>query len=314
MKFPGFYGNRSCCAQLSRLVDENRLPQAVVLEGESGCGKRTLARLVAAALVCTAAGGKPCGQCSECRKAFGSGHPDIITVSGGDSPRSFKIDTVRAMRSDVSIRPNEANHKVYILENAHNMGEPAQNALLKILEEPPPYAVFLLTCEYSGQLLPTVLSRAVVLSLSGLPEDEAVAAARPLCPAAPEEELCRAARAFGGNVGRMAQSLSGGLLTRAAGIVEAMTEALPQKNETALLIAASPLIKDKPLCRSVLGLLGEAVHDGLMGEGSLKGLRGDALLQLWDALCDCTRAMDGYANQTLLVTVLCERMRRCADR
>lgn len=314
MKFPGFLGNEPLKEQLSRLMEQERIAQAIVLEGETGCGKRTLARLIAAGLCCRSTGEKPCGRCPDCEKSLGGGHPDIITVSGGDSPRSFKIDTVREMRADVSIRPNEADHKVYILQNSHNMGEPAQNALLKILEEPPAYAVFILTCESAGQLLPTVLSRSVVLRVGTLGEEQAIAAALPLCPGADEEELRRAARAFDGNVGRMAEALSGGMLTRAGKIAQAMLDALPQKEETALLCAAAPLIKDKPLCRAALGLLGSAARDGIAGLGSLSGYNAAVLLSLWETARDCTRAMDGYANQALLVTVLCARMRRCIGR
>lgn len=314
MRFPGFFGNEPLKEQLSRLIEQERMAQAIVLEGETGCGKRTLARLIAAALCCSSTEEKPCGHCPECEKSLGGGHPDIIAVSGGESARSFKIDTVRDMRADVSIRPNEADHKVYILENAHNMGEPAQNALLKILEEPPPYAIFLLTCESAGQLLPTVLSRSVVLRVNTLGEETAIAAALPLCPGAGEEELRRAAKAFGGNVGRMVESLSGGMLIRAGEISQAMIDALPKKEETALLCAAAPLIREKPLCRAVLGLLGNAARDGMVGTGQLAGFGAAALLRLWEITRDCTRAMDGYANQTLLVTVLCAQLRRCIGR
>lgn len=314
MRFPGFFGNEPLKEQLSQLLREDRIPQAIVLEGETGCGKRTLARLIAAALCCRSAEDHPCGRCAECRKSLGEGHPDIVTVSGGDSPRSFKIDTVREMRADVNIRPNEADRKVYLLINAHNMGEPAQNALLKILEEPPPYAVFVLTCESAGQLLPTVLSRAVVLRVNTLDEETAIAAALPLCPAAGEEELRRAAKAFGGNVGRMAQALSGGLLTRAGAVVREMLDALPQKGETPLLCAAAPLIREKELCRAALGLLGSTLRDGIAGQNVLPGLTAAELLRLWEITRECARAMDGYANQSLLVTVLCARMRRCIGR
>lgn len=314
MRFPGFLGNEPLKEQLSQLLQEDRIPQAIVLEGETGSGKRTLARLIAAALCCRSDGERPCGRCADCRKSLGEGHPDIVTVSGGDSPRSFRIDTVREMRAGVSIRPNEADRKVYILENAHNMGEPAQNALLKILEEPPAYAVFLLTCESAGQLLPTVLSRAAVLRVGTLGEEDAVAAALPLCPGAGEEELRRAARAFGGNVGRMAEALSGGLLTRAAAVAGEMLAALPKKEETALLCAAAPLVRDRSLCRAVLGLLGSTLRDGIAGQGELAGSDSAGLLRLWQTVRECSRAMDSYANQPLLVTLLCARMRRCIGR
>lgn len=92
-------------------------------------------------------------------------HPDIIVYSGGDRARSFHIDAVREARQEAYIRPNEAERKVFILENAQNMTVQAQNALLKIIEEPPANVVFILTCENKAALLQTVLSRVSVVTL-----------------------------------------------------------------------------------------------------------------------------------------------------
>lgn len=81
---------------------------------------------------------------------------------------SFHVDTVRNIINDAYIQPNEADYKIYILANAHCMNQNAQNALLKILEEPPKYVVFILTTNSKSALLSTVLSRSVCVTLEGV--------------------------------------------------------------------------------------------------------------------------------------------------
>ena len=100
---------------------------------------------------------------------------DIKVYEGSGAARSFHIDVVREIRMDAYIRPNESDRKVYLLMGAQNLSEQAQNALLKILEEPPSYVLFLLVCKDKSALLPTVLSRAMLLSACGEEtEDEEV--------------------------------------------------------------------------------------------------------------------------------------------
>lgn len=108
----------------------------------------------------------PCGVCRNCRKAAQGIHPDIRFVTEfmrkEDVGVAIKIDPIRALRNDTIIRPNEADRKVYLIEDAQNLNLNAQNALLKVLEEGPPYAAFLLLCDRAGALLETIRSRCTV--------------------------------------------------------------------------------------------------------------------------------------------------------
>ena len=149
-----------------RLSAGRGLSHAYILSGPAGSGKHTLAGLLARALVCSGRGEAPCGACPDCRKAAAGVHPDVITI--GEAGKDISVAMVRALRSDAYIRPNEAPRKVYLLPDAHTMNQSAQNALLKLLEEGPPYAAFLLLAENGGGVLQTVRSRCEELSLTPL--------------------------------------------------------------------------------------------------------------------------------------------------
>lgn len=110
-------------------------------------------------------------SCPQCRKVMDGAHPDVSVLDLGPG-KEITVDKVRAMRADAFIRPFEAERKIYAVLRAGNMNVHAQNALLKLLEEPPPYAVFLLQTSNASSLLPTVRSRCVTVKLSGETADE----------------------------------------------------------------------------------------------------------------------------------------------
>lgn len=167
MKLTNFIGNEKVVDSLSKLFEGGRFPHALIIEGEDGIGKKTLARDLACTLVCRG-DDKPCGECTQCKKAIAGIHPDISEYIPAGGVNSFHVDTVRNIINDAYIQPNEADYKIYILANAHCMNQNAQNALLKILEEPPKYVVFILTTNSKSALLSTVLSRSVCVTLEGV--------------------------------------------------------------------------------------------------------------------------------------------------
>ena len=151
---------------LSSSVNSGRFPHAAILEDEDGERLMQTAKTLAAALVCSGEG-KPCGRCINCLKALSDSHPDIKIFEPDPKTDNFKIETVRELRSDAYIVANEADRKVYILKDAQNMLVPAQNALLKVLEEPPEGVCFLLLTDDRNVFLQTVLSRCAVFSQGG---------------------------------------------------------------------------------------------------------------------------------------------------
>lgn len=143
-----------------------RLSHAYIISGPVKETTYALADHLAQAYVCSSQGQRPCGVCPNCRKAMGNIHPDIIRVSVLEDKRNILVDQIRQLRAEAYIRPNEADRKVFVIEDAQTMNENAQNALLKVLEDGPQYLSFLLLAENDQLLLSTIRSRCETLALT----------------------------------------------------------------------------------------------------------------------------------------------------
>ena len=162
MNITGFSGNAHIRAQL-----QGPLTHAYLISGESAAERRALADLMARALVCDSSGGeRPCNACIDCEKTRRGIHPDVMLRGPAEGKAEIPVATVREMVQDAPTLPNEAERKVYIVFDADGLNQSAQNAFLKLLEEPPSFVTFLLLAENPLALLPTVRSRCVHLGLA----------------------------------------------------------------------------------------------------------------------------------------------------
>lgn len=266
-----------------------RFPHALILEGVQPEKTAALASLLARAAVCLSGDEKPCGRCAGCVKAQAGSHPDLTVLDGDADPRAFPVDAVRRLRADAFIKPNEAPNRVFVLRGVQNMSELAQNALLKVFEEPPAHVFFLLTTVSAAALLPTVRSRAQIVSLSG---------------------------------GRPETREHAALAAEIAG-------AVPAADGTKLLFLTAALIRDKDALRSVLSELLLIFRDAaVLRSGGTTCLSGQeekaralgglltraALLRLTEEIRFAQQALDRNANAALLVTALCANFRAAAGR
>jgi len=156
-----------------RLAAAGRLSHAYLITGPKGSGRHELARALAQAMVCTGEA-KPCGVCPHCKKVLAGIHPDVTTVTFPEEKNEILVDQIRALRTDAYVLPNEASRKVYLIDPAEGMNERAQNAFLKVLEEGPAYAAFLLIAQTAGDVLVTVASRCEEISLTPAAVEETV--------------------------------------------------------------------------------------------------------------------------------------------
>lgn len=329
MRFDGFAGNHEAKKRLSAYTDGGRLPHALLFEGPEGSGRRTLAKLTAMAAVCTAEGDKPCGKCTSCMKAAGDNHPDILTAGGEGAARSFHIDVIRDIRDKAYILPNEAERRVIILTGAQGLTEQAQNALLKILEEPPQHIIFILTCDNRAQLLPTIQSRTVCITLGGVEEQEAVPVIRQLCPQAEEDEVRQAAVIFGGIIGQAVKGLTLGSFQRILELAPAFARAVVSPSELELLKLTGKLEKEKETADGILSTMALLFHDALLNRFNIspaasihpetaellsRNLKRDQLTALIHVIEELQLARLRNMNYTLFLTLLCSRLRAAAGR
>ncbi|MBR2176522.1 MAG: hypothetical protein IJ861_06225 [Clostridia bacterium] len=250
MQLCDFISNEDIKNELSEAMSSGTLPHAIIIDGAKGTGKRTLATIIAQYGVCLADNGRPCGVCSGCLKAIHGSHPDIFIADGNHSGE-LAVNVIRQIRSDAYIKPNEAPAKVFMLLNCDKMLAPAQNAFLKVLEEPPANVMFVMTVTSANMLLETVRSRSRIYSLFPADPKQAAEFAAQKFPDKPYEELLRAAGLCGGNIGQTIQLIeSGG--EEAKILAEEIFASMQKSSEYELLVRTNQLTKDRAFAAAVL--------------------------------------------------------------
>ena len=239
MGFETLLGNDRLKQNLAESLAKNHISHFYLISGPRGAGKHTLASLLSAAILCEG-NRRPCGMCESCRKIRSGNHPDVITVTDPEH-KNVAVKIVRQIREDVFIRPNESDYKIYIFPQ--DLGTEGQNALLKILEEPPAYGVFLLLTDNPEKILPTVRSRCTELKLQSLPEGLLRQTLQREFPQAAAEDITAAAVRSGGFLGQARELLQGG-----EGIppqTESFVEAVTARNALQLTATLVPMEKWK---------------------------------------------------------------------
>ncbi|MBO5474742.1 MAG: DNA polymerase III subunit delta [Lachnospiraceae bacterium] len=169
-KFTDIIGQEQLKEHLQNAISMNKVSHAYIINGERSSGKEFIARIFAMTLQCERGGTEPCGECHSCKQTLSNNQPDIIYVSH-EKPNSIGVEDIRSqINHDIGIKPYSSPRKIYIMNEGEKMTAQAQNALLKTLEEPPEYAVILILTTHVEALLPTILSRCVVLHMKPVPD------------------------------------------------------------------------------------------------------------------------------------------------
>ena len=170
--FQDIYGQEAMKEHLQNAIKTGKVSHAYIMNGERSSGKEFIARIFAKTLQCEKGGTDACGECHSCKQADSNNQPDIIRVTH-EKPNTISVEDIRGqLNGDIQIKPYSSPYKIYIVDEAEKLSPQAQNALLKTIEEPPAYAVILLLTTNTGMLLPTILSRCVVLDLKPVASDK----------------------------------------------------------------------------------------------------------------------------------------------
>lgn len=275
-------------SNLTSLVNSGKIPQSMIIDGGSEEMREELVKELCCSFMCISVD-KPCGKCENCIKINAECHPDVIYVQAQDKKKTISVDVIRKMREDAFVLPNESDHKIYIIRQADTLQPYAQNALLKILEEPPEYASFIMLCDYHTSLLQTVLSRSVVFNIG----------------ASQATKLDEKKQ-------KVAEEVAGKIAT-----------AIANKNEFELLMLTGKFDKNTELFKYTLTLLENIFRDALIlsqggntmitnynSEAKMlsQSLEPEKLIELINKNRDIMFKLDNFANTNLTMTRLCSTL------
>ena len=239
-------GNEETKKYFAGAISSEKLAHAYIFEGAAGSGKKTLARGICMLMACREHGGEPCGLCENCVAAAHGTCPDIHTLTVEEGKKTIGVDEVRDFFATASLTPSVLDFKAYIIDKADTLTLQAQNALLKIIEEPPSYTYIFLLCENSEKLLPTVRSRAqkIIMQAFEVPEIEEYIKKSGIVY--DEEALHFATRNASGSIGKATELLTEKTLDREAyDIARSVVSAQNSKNEEISYFDFLKLFSDK---------------------------------------------------------------------
>jgi DNA polymerase-3 subunit gamma/tau len=169
--FESVVGQQHITNTLKNAIKNSQLAQAFLFCGPRGVGKTTCARILAKTINCekTSAQVEPCGICSAC-VSFQNGNS--FNIHELDAASNNSVDDIRSLTEQVRIPPQAGNYKIYIIDEVHMLSQAAFNAFLKTLEEPPPYAIFILATTEKHKILPTILSRCQIFDFNRIRIDD----------------------------------------------------------------------------------------------------------------------------------------------
>lgn len=300
-------GNKNTVDRV-RAFSSERMPHAVLIAGDGGTGKYMLARHIASVAVCDRTEA-PCGECRGCHLCAAGTHPDICVCT--PDGKGLSVAEVRALRQNAYLKPTLCERKVYIIESADTMGSAAQNALLKVLEEPPSGVVFILLARTADGLLETVRSRCITLSLVPPSRAEAAEYIASVTDYS-AVEIDSALETARNNIGVALSFLKTKKADEFALLAEKLLFAVNGSPSVEMFGMLKPYEKDRRAVDSILSALTERISELLRQSCYThvkEGLTRAQLVRLYDTVTELQKKAESNVNILLLFANLCSRFK-----
>ncbi len=305
MIFP-LVGNERLRDTLLSAIGSDRLPHAVLLEGDEGLGRHTLMRFIAKALLCEGEGEKK-GEdsCRSCQLFAAGTHPDFILAEPESGKKSISVDAVRDIRAKAFIKPHISGKRVFVFDKCDSLSVQSQNALLKILEEPPGNTCFILITQSKSSLLDTIISRCAVFGISPPKFEQALEYIKASSNSA-EQEIASALKKTDNNIGRALALLGEREKDKIGECAAAFLERMLAGDELGQLKLLYPYEKDRVAADSLLSAL-KRQSARLARENLGSRIKGRRLSAFYSRLSNYEELLKTNINLSLLFSALvCE--------
>ena len=300
MNFP-LVGNERVRDTVNNMLASRNIPHAILIEGDNGFGKTLLAQFLCCAALCESSDA-PCGKCEDCRLFKSGNHPDVISISLEKGKKVIPVQKVREIIADSATIPQRSNRKVFIIYRADTMNIQAQNALLKILEEPPASVIFILTAVSRSFLLETVVSRCAVLTLSSPDEQTGLKYISGILPQTDEQEILHALKDARGSIGEALAQLRKNDSGSARDLAKKFLKMMQNESQYSLLKLLFQLEKDRTETYNFYSYLEELIVS------EIRSCTSNTLIKryerLYDTIVEHRRMLDTNVNLSLLLTLL----------
>jgi len=319
--FPRIFGNDETRARIGAAIEGGRMPHAFLLLGPSGSGKHTLAKEISAALNCEGdSSSLPCGRCSFCKRIYDGNFTDLKILSKPKDKATVGVSAVKELREDMFLSATESDYKIYVFADAECMTVEAQNALLKVLEEPPSGVIIILLSTEGDKILTTIKSRAQTVNMSRFHQEALKDILIKISPEARElelrepEKLEAAVMGADGRIGEALRLLDKRLSAEQSEAREDVLRLIGSIKRgtpfTELYSALSALPQKRPELLSFLELFSSALRDMI-------AIKCDSTVRLLffssREECEKTRGKDGSKRLFEVYEAICEAHRLCSQ-
>lgn len=300
MSFP-LIGNERLKNAVESFIAADRIPHALLIEGEKGVGRHTLAEYITRAAVCRGANA-PCDACDSCHLARVGSHPDIVITAPDSGRKNISVDQIRSLRQQAFVKAHIADKRVFVIDRADTMNEQAQNALLKVLEEPPAGVVFILIAASRTALLDTIISRCVTLTPS-IPERTQAAEYLAGMGKGSAQDIEKALGEAGGRIGRALELLENTDSDKAAASAAELLRLLQEGNEWEMLKLLAPFEKDRVGTDALFAALkSETVRE--LRKCRASSMQARLLNRFYDQVCSYEELLKTNINLSLLFSAM----------